>query len=125
MITYDYLPIVAEFVCDAYLCVMHSCVMPDHQPTATLVRICREYHERIVRLENEKYDLEYDAHTRDLIVSEHVMPSFVMPSFVTPSFITSSFITSSLRFTCERRSTFRREQLRELNNRVNVMRGKL
>ncbi|XP_013792358.1 troponin I-like isoform X2 [Limulus polyphemus] len=37
---------------------------------ATLQAICKEYHERIQRLENEKYDMEYSVRQKDYEINE-------------------------------------------------------
>lgn len=38
--------------------------------TATLMGICKEYHQKITKLESEKYDIEYVVRQKDYEVSK-------------------------------------------------------
>lgn len=40
------------------------------QFSVELKQICKEYHERITKLENIKYDLEYEVRQKDFVVSD-------------------------------------------------------
>jgi len=58
----------------------------DNANEATLQSICKEYQSRIVKLEDIKYDLEYEVRNKDLIINElSVQVNDMRGKFVKPS----------------------------------------
>lgn len=55
----------------------------------TLENICRDYHKRIERLEDEKYDLEYIVKGKDYQVHIEMQAKFSRQSYETQSYFFS------------------------------------